>query len=157
MENFRSSSLVSRSVSKKKKKGRRRRRKQHRYRISRGGTVIPATKIAQVDPSPPSSSRASSALFTKDSRAEGKGEATRFHWRNEDEECAVPAEERWEGRKVFPPSPSPVSLVSRADLFRRARFQFSRTPVRRRWFAARAPSAFTHISSVRTEMVSRDL
>lgn len=53
------------------------------------------------------------------------------------------------GGKVLPPSPSPVSLVSRADLFRRARFQFSRTPMRCRWFTARAPSAFTHASSMR--------
>lgn len=124
-------SRISEIMRKKKK------RKQHRSGIlHRSFHVIPATKIAQVDP-PPHSLRISSALFTKDLPwGKGGDGATRFHWRNEDEERAVPAVTGREG-EVLPLSPSPVSSASRADLFRRARFQFSRTPVRRRWFVTR--------------------
>lgn len=120
--------LVSRQYRKRKKKS-----DWNSIRESRGGTVIPARKIAQVDFFPPPLSRRSTfvALFRRISLRREEGRTTRFHWRNEDEERAVWLEGwREGGGRFFLCLPSLFS-TSQADLFQRARFQFSRTPARR--------------------------
>lgn len=117
--------VISPSLSLSFFRGHRKKQQQrrHRYRISRGGTVIPATKITQVDyPAViPTPSVAPLSLLQRILGCSGREGATRFYWRNKDRT------RRSVGRGIS----LSHHRESRADFFRRARFQFSRTPLYR--------------------------